>query len=70
VEQAAHREGLSGFVRNTDDGKVEAQVEGDRDAVERFERAIRRGPSAARVDTVDVTDVAPTGRQLGFMVRG
>jgi acylphosphatase len=70
TEDVAFREGLSGYVRNAHDGAVEAQVEGELEAVERFERAIRRGPPAARVDSCEVTDVAPTGRVTGFMVRG
>lgn len=70
TEDAAHREGLSGYVRNTYDGGVEARVEGEQEAVERFERAIRRGPPAARVESCEVTDLAPTGRVTGFMVRG
>jgi len=70
VEAAALCEGLSGYVRNRHDGTVEAEVEGDAESVERFELAIRRGPSAARVDSVDVTELLPAGRVTGFYVRG
>jgi acylphosphatase len=69
-EAAAQREGLSGFVRNRHDGAVEAEVEGDAEAVERFELAIRRGPPASRVDAVELTELAPSGRMTGFRVRG
>jgi acylphosphatase len=48
---------------------VEILAEGDAEAMERFERAIRRGPMAARVDDVDVEMVAPTGRFPGFTAR-
>ena len=61
--------GLTGFVRNLGDGRVEALVEGDREAVERFEMAIRQGPRCARVDEVEVTAVPPSGR-MGFLIRG
>jgi acylphosphatase len=70
TEAAALREGLSGYVRNRHDGSVEAEVEGDAESVERFEVAIRRGPPAARVDSVEVTELAPSGRVTGFHVRG
>ena len=70
TEVAALREGLSGWVRNTHDGHVEVNVEGDAEAVDRFEMAINRGPSAARVESVEVIDLAPTGSPTGFMVRG
>jgi len=56
---AARREGLAGSVRNLDDGRVEAIAEGEADAVTRFERAIRQGPSRARVEHVIVEDIEP-----------
>jgi len=66
---AAIREGIHGWVRNLPDGRVEASAEGDVDAVERFERAVRHGPRGAHVDDVDVEDVVPSGRETGFSVR-
>jgi acylphosphatase len=69
AESVAAREGLHGWVRNRPDGRVEAWAEGDAEALERFERAIRHGPAAARVDDVDVEDEMPTGRDTGFSVR-
>ena len=70
AENAARREGVSGWVRNLDDGSVEAHAEGDREALDRFELALRRGPASARVDDVEVTDAVPGGRLWGFHVRG
>jgi acylphosphatase len=70
TELAAMREGLSGWVRNTHEGNVEINVEGDGEAVDRFEMTISRGPSAARVESVEATALAPTGNHTGFMVRG
>jgi acylphosphatase len=67
---AAAREGVTGWVQNLPDGRVEVLVEGDADAVERFERAVRRGPASARVDSVDTDILAPTGRFHGFSTRG
>jgi acylphosphatase len=66
---AAGREGLHGYVRNLRDGSVEAEAEGDEEAVERFERAIRRGPPSARVNEVSVTFLSPSGRRGGFEIR-
>ena len=70
AEEVAAREGLRGYVRNLPDGRVEAEVEGDADAVERFEMAIRRGPRGSRVDAVDVTILTPSGRSGEFTIRG
>jgi len=70
TEEAALREGVSGHVRNLPDGSVEAEVEGEADAILRFERALRQGPRAARVESVDVTELSPTGRVTGFRIVG
>ena len=56
---AARREGLSGYVRNLDDGRVEALAEGESESIVRFERALRQGPSRSRVEHVRIEDTAP-----------
>jgi acylphosphatase len=69
VETRALAEGVHGWVRNLDDGRVEALIEGDRESVERVELAARRGPPLAQVEGV-VTEIAvPSGRAAGFRVR-
>jgi len=69
TERAARAEGLSGWVRNRDDGCVEALVEGDREAVDRFERQLRRGPASARIEAVEAIDAAPASRAAGFQIQ-
>ena len=68
AEAAAAREGVHGWVRNLPDGRVEAAAEGDADAIERFERALRHGPPGARVERVDVDAAVPGARDTGFTV--
>ena len=68
VQDAAVREGVSGFVRNVPDGRVEVQVEGEIEAVTRVERALAQGPPGARVDDLAVESVTPTGRASGFRI--
>ena len=70
VDDAARREGIRGFVRNLRDGCVEVVAEGDLETMLRFERALRRGPSGARVDDVETTENMPTDRFTGFSVTG
>lgn len=70
VENAAQREGIQGYVRNQHDGSVEIVAEGDVDAMQRFEMAVRRGPAGARVDDVDTIEVEPSIRFAGFRVTG
>jgi acylphosphatase len=70
VDDAAQRENIRGYVRNQHDGSVEVVAEGDADAVQRFEMAIRRGPLGARVEDVDTTDLEPSNRFSSFRVTG
>ena len=66
VLEAASVENLTGWVRNRPDGDVEVVAEGDAESMERFERAVRRGPARARVDDVSTDILAPTGQFLTF----
>jgi acylphosphatase len=69
AHDAAAREGVHGWVRNLADGRVEVMAEGDGESVDRLEAAVRRGPSSARVERVDVEELAPAGRTTGFEIR-
>jgi acylphosphatase len=66
---AARRDGINGYVSNHDDGTVEAVAEGEAEAVERFERALRRGPSRSRVEQVIVDEIDPAFGGTGFNIR-
>jgi acylphosphatase len=59
VRRRAYRAGVAGWVRNNDDGSVEALFEGDPDDVELMVRFAGIGPSGAYVDRVDVDEVEP-----------
>ncbi len=71
VQSIALRESVTGWVRNLDDGRVETAAAGESGAIERFERAIRQGPSSARVDHVAVDETYPMGStsDAGFFIR-
>jgi len=68
TRDAARLDGLRGTVRNLDDGRVEVEVEGDVEAVLRFERTIRRGSPGSRVDDVSVHESPPSGRFHDFRI--
>ena len=57
----AGQQGVSGWVRNLPDGRVEAVFEGDPDSVERMVRWARRGPSQAHVTGTAVSDEPAEG---------
>jgi acylphosphatase len=61
--QAAFELRVQGWVRNRRDGSVEAVVQGEADAVERFVAWCRRGPPLARVTHVEAT-AAPVEAEL------
>ncbi len=65
--RAAAEAGVAGSVRNRPDGGVEAVFEGAPEAVDRMVTWCRRGPTAARVRAVRVTDSEPTGIS-GFVI--
>lgn len=69
VSDAAGRERLAGYVRNLPDGSVDVVAEGEAEALARFEAALWRGPSRARVDDVRITETEPIGSGDGFAIR-
>ena len=69
VLQAASRRGVDGWVRNLPDGDVEVHAEGDAEALDTFIQVVKEGPTFARVDRLDRTEVEPTGADEGFDVR-
>ena len=68
TQDTARREGLTGVVRNLPDGRVEAIAEGSDESLDRFESALWRGPSHARVESVDVEVLPPGSAHDGFRV--
>jgi acylphosphatase len=69
VQEQAYAVGVTGWVRNLPDGRVEMVLEGDRDAVEQVVVFCRRGPPYARVEGVEVRKEEYRGDLLGFAVR-
>jgi acylphosphatase len=61
--------GVTGWVRNLPDGRVEAEGEGERSAVEALVAFCRRGPSGAAVEGVEVEWRAYRGDLGAFEIR-
>jgi acylphosphatase len=60
---------LNGWVRNLKDGRVEAVLEGDRDAVEEAVGKLREGPPGAKVADVALQWEPWNGEEKGFDIR-
>ena len=56
MRREAQRLSVTGWVRNCDDGTVEAVVQGTPEAVEALLRWANRGPERARVERVHVRE--------------
>jgi len=60
--------GLTGWVRNVADGRVEAVIEGEQEEIERLIEHLRSGPSASRVDDVHVNWERHSGSFSAFEI--
>ena len=68
TEDIARSMGITGWVKNTMDGQVEAVFEGEETAVRNCISRCKNGPPASRVDNVDVKWGEPEDLQ-GFSTR-
>ena len=68
TRERAREAGVDGWVRNLDDGRVEAVFEGPEGAVDTMIEWCETGSRAAEVEAVDVTIESPEGVE-GFEVR-
>jgi len=65
----AQKLGLSGFVRNLPDGRVEVVAEGPEEKLQELIEFCHRGPPLAHVTHVAIRWEEPTGEFRGFSVR-
>jgi acylphosphatase len=63
TQRQAIRFGLNGWVRNMDDGRVEAVLEGRKELIEQAIFACKNGPAGARVTDIDIAWNNPLGEQ-------
>lgn len=69
TKQNAEKRGVTGWVKNRADGKVEAVFEGEKDDVKELLEWCRHGPRLARVTNVEYNEGDPTGEFDTFAVR-
>ena len=68
--QKAKNLGITGWVRNTHDGKVEAIFEGDENSVEEMIAWCKQGPPMSFVLNIEVYNQPYTGEFQKFSVKG
>jgi acylphosphatase len=69
TQRAATGYNLTGWVRNLADGGVEALLEGEGKSVDEMLEWCRKGPPAARVENVIVTEEPYTGEFNNFTIK-
>lgn len=60
---------LNGWVRNLDDGRVEAFAQGAAGALDALQGRLWHGPRWGEVRDVEVLEEAPSARQDSFQIR-
>ncbi|MDE2142402.1 MAG: acylphosphatase [Elusimicrobia bacterium] len=68
AKELADSLGLTGWVRNREDGSVELEAEGRAVTLDDYVVRLRTGNPSARVDAIDVTPAASRGGH-GFEIR-
>ena len=66
--RAAASRGLTGGIKNLDNGQVALEVEGAREAIEELMVDLKKGPVGARVFEVQVEWSHATGRHHDFTI--
>lgn len=69
MRQEALKQGVTGWVRNLPDGRVEAVVCGENEAVGRLLEWTREGPPLAKVSCVEIAEFIPENVFSGFEKR-
>jgi acylphosphatase len=68
AEKYASRLGVTGWVRNLPDGRVEVLAEGSAEHIETLLERLKEGPSLARVDVFDVRREPATAEFRDFRI--
>lgn len=66
--ETAQALGVVGWVRNLEDGDVEAIAEGSDEALEKFVAWCHKGPASAKVTEVQVTEWPASGEFTTFRI--
>ena len=68
TQRAAARHQVTGYVKNLENGSVEAYAEGDARAVEEFKHDLTAGPTYAKVEHIEETVCEPEKLYPAFRI--
>ena len=60
--------GITGFVRNLEDGRVEVVIEGDEALLRRFTEDLKKGALGRNIDRIEIVDEPYTGKFSDFSI--
>jgi len=69
TRRKAEKLGVNGWIRNLDDGRVEAVFEGEEEKVKEVVKWTKRGPIIAKVVQVDIKEEKYQGEFQNFEIR-
>ena len=69
TKDKAEELGISGWVRNLADGRVEAVLEGEKEDLDKMLEWCRKGPEYARVTGIEIIEEDYKGEFEGFLLR-
>ena len=68
TKEQAEKLGVSGWVRNLDDSRVEVLAEGPKEILIKFSELLKKGPPLARIEHIDLNWEKSTGEFSGFSI--
>ncbi|KAL2003704.1 hypothetical protein VTN02DRAFT_2735 [Thermoascus thermophilus] len=68
TERQANSYGLTGWVRNTIDGKVEGEAQGDEESLQKLLKDINKGPRLAHVVKLEKKEIDPLDGESNFVI--
>jgi len=69
TRRQAQTHGITGWVRNTPQSKVEGEAQGDEEGIKKFLKDIDKGPTHAHVVKLEKTDLDVKQGETGFEIR-
>ncbi|MFN3947726.1 MAG: acylphosphatase [Aquificaceae bacterium] len=69
TKRVADSYGLSGWVRNLPDGRVEIFAQGNEEVIWAFLREVFKGPRAGRVNSMEILKEVPKDDEGDFVIR-